>query len=161
MKYLKLYEQYDNYEIDYAKIFVDRLNQMFPNGLKCYHITHNKNVSSILKDGLLVKHGSRGNQIIHTTLGQYGTGRLVMNPVGYSVLEISISPDEYYGLFPEEETYLYDELIQDCEDGDCEDNMAYKSYLEAHPDIVGGDITFYDDIEPHKITVVEKDGVKV
>jgi len=161
MKYLKLFEQYGIGDIDYSEIFIDKLKEKFPNGVKCYHITTNDNVESIMRDGLLVNKAYRGNQIIHTLLGEYDIGRLTSNPMGHTVIEISFEPKDYYMFMPEENTYYIDEISDICDDGDCEDNLIYKQYMDVHPDLIGGDITFYEDLGPERLKIVEVDGKKV
>lgn len=145
------------YIVDYQEIFITKLKEKFPNGLKLYHITENDNIESIMKDGLKVEHGSKIS-VIHTVLGAYDIGRLSTNPKGYSIIEISVNVEDYGILTPEENTYWSDELMDGCEDGDEEENMYFKGYLNEHPDLIGGDITIYENISPDKLKVIEKDG---
>lgn len=146
--------------IDYKEIFERQLKKKFPQGVKLYHLTLNSNVDSILEHGLLA---SKGNEIpvIHTVLGDKNINRVTSDPQGYTLLEISISPDNYGMLIPEEATYWDNELMDDCDDGDEREKLFYKVYLDSHPGLTGGDITLYTDIPPHWIKVIKIDGKEV
>lgn len=144
-------------DINYQKIFIEKLTEKFPNGVKLYHMTPSSNVKSILEKGLLISNAG-GVQVIHTVLGDKDVMRITSEPKGFTLLEISIDVDKYLMLIPEEATYYTDELFGDCENGDEEDNMYYKAYMSEHPDLVGGDITLYEDVPADWIKVIEVDG---
>ena len=145
--------------MDYEKELNSRLKAKYPNGLKLYHITDNSSVESILKDGMLLSE-TRNGCFHHTTLGTYDYGRLTSEPKGHSVIEISVAVEDYERLYPEEATYWTEEC-NECEDGDSRDQLHCKDYMKEHPDLDGGDITVYDDIEPEDLKVVDVDGVKL
>jgi hypothetical protein len=155
MKHLKLFEDYNNIP-NYQKIFISKLKEKFPDEVKLYHITYNEYVDDILKNGL--RYNVSKYRVIHTVLGKYDYDRVSGYPEGLSVIEITMKPDEYYDLYPEENTYWCDDM-DDAVDGDERDEYLFRNYLESHPDLIGGDITLYDNIPPDKLKVVSKDGI--
>lgn len=142
--------------MDYVELFVEKLKDKFPNGVKLYHITRNENVKSILSKGLLTSITDCG--FLHTTLGEFDYGRLTTNSEGYSVIEITITPEDYCRLSVEEASY-WDDECSECEDVDEREHILIKNYMDAHPNLVGGDITLYDDVEADKLRHINKDGV--
>lgn len=145
--------------IDYEQILIDKLKAKYPNGLKLYHVTDNAAAESIMKEGMLLSY-TRSGAFHHTTLGTYDYGRVTAIAEGFSVIEISIKVEDYGRIYPEEATYWTDEC-DECEDGDARDIIFCKNYIQGHPDLDGGDITLYDDIEPEIMKVVDVDGVKL
>ena len=144
---------------DYEQILIDKLKTKYPNGLKLYHVTPSENVESILKDGMLLSE-TRSGAFIHTTLGEYDYGRITARSQGFSVIEISVPVDEYNKLYPEEASY-WTEDCNECEDGDERDLLFCRNYINEHPDLDGGDITIYEDIEPNVLKVVDVNGIKL
>jgi len=146
--------------MDYLKLLVEKLNEHFPNGLKLYHVTLTENVESILENGLLLEYTDCN--FLHTTLGEYKYGRLVncIHPKGFSVIEINITPDEYDRLYPEENTY-FDEESNDSDSCEEREHIFAKNYMKTHPDLMGGDITVCNDIEPDKLKCIDIEGYEV
>lgn len=152
MKYLKYISDFiiEENVYGYSNLFHEELKNKFPNGLNLYHITETKNVDSIMKNGLLT---SMGDGLIHTLLGEKNVGRVSTTTKGMSLIEISLGVDDYGLMFPEEATYWTDEM--DDLDGDEREDLFFKAYLDAHPDLIGGDITLLEDVPPNKLKVVE------
>lgn len=153
---MKRYIDFINERYKYGKyqdVFINKLNTLYPNGLKLYHITNTDNVDNIIEHGLKLEYVTKYD-FIHTTLGTYDIGRLSASKDGYSVFSIDIKPSGYNLLQPEEATY-YEDIMDDYEDDEKWDYL-FKLYMDNEPKITGGDISIYDDIPPTKISLVER-----
>jgi hypothetical protein len=148
--YIKTFENFEYSESYFQDIFVNKLTAMFPNGVKLYHRTEPKYLENIMKEGLSPNYG-RIIPVIHTVLGDPGIQRVGGDTV---LLEITITPDSYYDLYPEENTYWNSDLMEDEETGETDWDMLFDIYMDAHPDLVGGDITLDETVPPENIKVI-------
>lgn len=144
-------------ELDpYQKIFVKKLTKMFPKELKLYHSTDAENVQSILKNGLSINENSRNGSLFFV-LGDPSINRVGGDDI--STLEVTVFPNEYHYLYPEDETY-YDAEDMKIDPNDPESEIdpdkIFLMYMKAHPYPIGGDIVLDCDVPPERIKLLPK-----
>lgn len=132
-----------------SSVFKNKLTELFPNGVKLYHRTTADNWASIQNDGQIdVSEEVDG---VHTVLGNPNIDRIGGKDT--VLLEINVPVENYDRLVPEEATYWQDFSESDVEFDNYD--MMFDTYMSEHPDLIGGDIIYADNIPLSMVTVYE------
>ncbi|MFT3994394.1 MAG: hypothetical protein QM660_08805 [Dysgonomonas sp.] len=130
-------------------VFLRKLSEVFPDGIKLYHRTTPENWQAIQKDGQINE--SEYASGVHAVLGDPNIDRV--GGTNSVLLEISVPVSEYQNLYPEEATYL--ENFEEQDTGFDDYDMMFDTYIKEHPDLIGGDIMYNGSIPISIVSVYQ------